>query len=73
LFSSPTKADTFEFGRKGASAVMVAGLKPLTISQRPSDSSHRKIGMVAISDQTESNWWRPNSIVVVEARIRGLR
>jgi len=52
---------------------MVAGLKPLTISQRPSDSSHRKIGMVAISDQTESNWWRPNSIVVVEARIRGLR
>jgi hypothetical protein len=30
------------------------GLKPLATSQRPSDSSHRKIGMVAIADQTET-------------------
>jgi hypothetical protein len=27
--------------------VMGEGLKPLTTSQRPSDSSHRKIGTVA--------------------------
>jgi hypothetical protein len=29
--------------------VMGEGIKPLTTSQRPSDSSHRKIGTVAIA------------------------
>ena len=31
-----------------------SGLKPLTVSQTPSDSSHMKIGMVAIPDQTDT-------------------
>ena len=37
------------------------GLKPLKVSQRPSDSSHRKIGTTAIPDNTETCSLTPNS------------
>jgi hypothetical protein len=36
--------------------MMGNGLKPLMTSQRPSDSSHPKIGAVAITARTGTTW-----------------
>jgi hypothetical protein len=46
--------------------VMGEGLKPLTTSQTPSDSSHRKIGAVAIAANTVTGSLPRNSVAVAE-------
>jgi hypothetical protein len=52
-------------------AVMGDGLKPLTTSQTPSDSSHRKIGTVAIAARTVIGSLPRNSVAVAEAMSSG--
>ena len=44
--------DAFVSLVSAASAVTAAGLKPLKVSQRPSDSSQKKIGMTAMPDSS---------------------
>src|SRR5215469_9729229 len=48
-------------------AVIGDGLKPLKTSHRPSDSSHTKIGTVAITARTGTRWSPRNSAAVAEA------
>src|SRR5215831_8140054 len=52
-------------------AVMGEGLKPLMASQRPSDSSHTKIGTVAITARTGIGWLPRNSAAMAEAISKG--
>ena len=54
-----------------ASAATAAGLKPLKVSQRPSDSSQKKISGSAINDSVETCWFRPRTERPAEARNTG--
>ncbi len=62
-------------------AVMGDGLKPLTASQRPSDSSHKKIGTPAITVKAVTGWSPQKNAVdrtardidIFEAFLRGWR
>src|SRR5919204_4980566 len=58
-------------GGQALPVVIGEGLKPLTTSQRPSDSSHRKIGAVAIAANTVTGWLPRNSVAVADAMSSG--
>ncbi len=50
---------------------MAEGLKPLKVSQRPSDSSHAKIGTTAIPDHTETWSLMPKIVAIAGEEQRG--
>jgi hypothetical protein len=52
-------------------AVMGEGLKPLKVNHRPSESSHRATGTVAIPDHAEICAMTPKNAAMVEAMSRG--
>ena len=52
-------------------AVMGDGLKPLTTSHRPSDSSHKKIGTPAITVKAVTGWSPRKNAAMAEAMNRG--
>src|SRR5918911_814841 len=52
-------------------AVMAEGLKPLKVSHKPSESSHRATGTVAITDHAETCPMTPKNAAMVEVMSRG--